>query len=81
MELSSTGLEPPGFVRDYGELAPFKAHLDATLDHRHINDVVDFNPTAELLAEWLFYTAQALWPEVSAVRVYETPKTCAEYRP
>ena len=42
-------------------------------------------PSAELLAEWLHTQAEALLPagsfEVVAVRVSETPKTWAEYRP
>lgn len=81
LELASATLVPPGFVVDYGDLAPFKAYLDTELDHRHLNDVLGNEPTAEHLAEHLYNRAQRWgWP-VSAVRVYETPKTCAEYRP
>lgn len=43
----------PGFVIDYGELAFIKQHVDEQLDHRHLNDVFDFNPTAENMAGWL----------------------------
>lgn len=88
LELQADKLPPgPGFVHDYGELAPFRQLVDDELDHRHLNDVVPGNPTAELLAEWLYAEAgSVLWPlpegvRVSAVRVRETPKTCAEYRP
>lgn len=88
LELRGQVLNGHGFVHDYGELAPFKRWLDDTLDHRHLNDLVSFQPSAELLAEWLHDVAVALldaskngsW-RVSAVRVHETPKTCAEYRP
>lgn len=73
---------PVGFVLDYGELAPFKTWLDATVDHRHLNDQVDFNPTAELLARWFSQRFQALVlvpSRVSEIRigVSETPKTWA----
>lgn len=72
-----------GFVRDYGDLAPFKQYLDTTLDHRHLNDVLGNSKltTAESLAMYLYAWCVARWPEVSAVRVSETDKTWAEYRP
>lgn len=89
VEVAGT-LDSTGFVVDYGELAPVKAFIDNELDHRHLNDVLHGNPTAERLAVFLFDEAdRALRPlpgyggnfRVAAVRVYETPKTCAEYRP
>lgn len=79
--LESTDLNADGFVRDYGELAPFKHFIDEKLDHRHLNDVVPGHTSAENIARWLYDFASALWPEVVAVRVSETPKTWAEYRP
>ena len=73
-------VDPLGFVIDYGDLAPLAAWLDATLDHRHLNDVVDFNPTAELLAHYVYQWCAAMpWP-IAAVSWSETPKTCATYR-
>lgn len=77
-------LDSIGFVVDYGALAPFKEFVDAMLDHRHLNDVVDRNPTAENLARWLHFIASTTMPfgdKIAAVRVAETPKTWAEYRP
>ncbi|MGW2705521.1 6-pyruvoyl trahydropterin synthase family protein [Streptomyces sp. NPDC001340] len=71
-----------GFVRDYGDLADFKKWLDAELDHRHLNDVISGrNPSAENLAMWIFELWSERFGEISAVRVSETPKTWAEYRP
>jgi 6-pyruvoyltetrahydropterin/6-carboxytetrahydropterin synthase len=83
LELSAdrSELTPVGFVRDYGELAPFKSWLDRTLDHRHLNDLVDDNPTAENLAVWVYDQWSKELPELSSVRISETPKTWAEYRP
>lgn len=74
-------LTPTGFVRDYGDLAVFKSWLDDTLDHKHLNDVVVANPTAENLATWLYDEWSNKIPELSGIRVSETPKTWAEYRP
>lgn len=83
LELTSPELDAPGFVVDYGDLAVFKAVIDGRLDHRHLNDVLDVNPTAEHLACWLYGEALRVLPAgtVAAVRVMETPKTGAEYRP
>jgi 6-pyruvoyltetrahydropterin/6-carboxytetrahydropterin synthase len=74
-------LTSSGFVRDYGELSPFKEWLDQTCDHRNLNDVIEPNPTAENLAAWLYHVWQVEIPELTCVRVSETPKTWAEYRP
>lgn len=83
LELSAAAdsLTLTGFVRDYGDLGPFKSWLDKTVDHRHLNDLVKENPTAENLAHWLYDQWSGSFPELSAVRVSETPKTWAEYRP
>jgi 6-pyruvoyltetrahydropterin/6-carboxytetrahydropterin synthase len=69
-----------GFVVDYGELDPFKKLIDTKLDHRHLNEVLLFEPTAELLARWLFRQAVAWWPQTASVAVSETPNTWAEYK-
>ncbi|KAB0572130.1 6-carboxytetrahydropterin synthase QueD [Brucella pituitosa] len=82
VELSSADLNEHGFVRDYHELAPLKRYIDDELDHRHLNDVLGHNcVTAEFLARHLYDWCQTRWQEVTAVRVSETPKTWAEYRP
>ncbi|WP_328779901.1 6-pyruvoyl tetrahydropterin synthase family protein [Streptomyces canus] len=84
LELSAPreDLTPAGFVRDYGDLSDFKKWLDTELDHRHLNEVVpDLNPSAENLAMWIYSVWSERFPEITAVRVSETPKTWAEYRP
>lgn len=82
VELSADDLNQHGFVRDYHELAPFKRYIDDCFDHRHLNDVLSHDQsTAETLARHFFEWCYARWPEISAVRVSETPKTWAEYRP
>ncbi|WP_328345417.1 6-pyruvoyl trahydropterin synthase family protein [Micromonospora sp. NBC_00421] len=74
-------LSDVGFVRDYGDLADFSRWLDQKVDHRHLNDVVDRNPSAENLSRWIYDQWHERYPELSGVRVSETPKTWAEYRP
>ncbi|MGW3210160.1 6-pyruvoyl trahydropterin synthase family protein [Streptomyces sp. NPDC001135] len=84
LELSAAGdaLDPTGFVRDYGDLAEFSKWLDKAFDHRHLNDVLEgANPTAEHLSRWLYERWVPRYPELSCVRISETDKTWAEYRP
>lgn len=82
VELSSGALDPTGFVLDYAGLDVFRGYLDQRLDHRNLNDVFTFPPTAEMLARHLYDVAEELiGGMVSAVRVEETPNTFAEYRP
>jgi 6-pyruvoyltetrahydropterin/6-carboxytetrahydropterin synthase len=73
-------LDRRGFVVDFAELDPVKRWIDATLDHRHLNDVLDVQPSAEAIARHVFDWCRAELPfAVAAVRVWETPKAYAEY--
>ena len=82
IELQSEELNSVGFVRDYHDLGALKSYIDDTLDHRHLNEVLgDTNVTAERLAKHIFDWCSPKWLETSAIRVSETPKTWAEYRP
>jgi 6-pyruvoyltetrahydropterin/6-carboxytetrahydropterin synthase len=84
--LARSELDAHGFVVDYGVLDAVKRFVDATLDHRHLNDVLPGPPSSEHLAWWLYEWAKGNLPAeaaaaLSAVRVSETPRTWAEYRP
>jgi 6-pyruvoyltetrahydropterin/6-carboxytetrahydropterin synthase len=80
VELAADRLDATGFVIDYGDLSPLGKWLDGTFDHRHLNDTVEFNPTAENLAAHVYQWCQRRgWP-VTAVGWSETPKTWATYR-
>ena len=82
VELQSETLDQYGFVRDYRELDELKQYIDSTLDHRHLNDVLGSDDvSAEHIAKFLYEWCKERWSEVTAVRVRETPKSCAEYRP
>ncbi|MBP7722064.1 MAG: 6-carboxytetrahydropterin synthase QueD [Alphaproteobacteria bacterium] len=82
VELQSRTLNYAGFVRDYRELDDLKKYIDETLDHRHLNDVLgDDGTSAESLAKHFYDWCKQRWPEVAAVRVSETPRSWAEYRP
>lgn len=83
--IAADDLNPVGFVVDFGELSTIRDYIDDTFDHRHLNDVVDFNPTAENLARHLAgHTSTALAGKIHgpfdvSVSVSETPKTWATY--
>ena len=81
-ELTGSELNQHGFLRDYQDLSPLKTYIDAELNHRHLCDVLGHDQTtAERLTEYFYDWCLPLWPEVSAVKVSETPKTWAEYQP
>lgn len=80
VELESKELTDEGFVRDYGELRFFKEWIDEKWDHRHLNEFMNENPTAEHMARKMFYYIQPrVVCRLRAVRVSETPKTWAEF--
>jgi len=77
--LQSETLNEVGFVRDYRDLDKLKKVIDVFYDHRHLNDVMDVNPTAENMAEIFYWIAKDRCPEVVEVAVSETDKTWARY--
>lgn len=83
--LKSYTLDGNGFVIDFRDLEPFKQWLDEQFDHKHLNAVVDFPPTCELLAKYIFHTIRKTKEWVTfgslleSVIVKETRKTWARY--
>lgn len=51
-----------GFIMDYGELDWARDLIATRLDHRHLNEVLDVNPTAENIASWIT-SETAAWLE------------------
>ena len=82
VHLKSNTLNKNGFVRDYNELSFVKEYIDAHLEHRNLNDVMQpLNSTAENIAKMLFDAFHSQFPEIYAIEVSETPKTSAIYEP
>lgn len=79
IHLKSENLNDIGFVADYRSLDFIKNYIDNNLDHRHLNDIFDFNPSAENIAKYLFDTFIEALPQLYAVEISETPKTTAIY--
>lgn len=77
--LKAKELNEIGFVKDYRSLSIIKEYIDEKLDHRHLNDLFTFNPSAENIAKHLYDTFSAMIPEIYAIEISETPKTSAIY--
>lgn len=78
--LESEHLDPCDFVLDYGELRRFAQWVDVRLDHRNLNEVLEFETTAENIARYIYEEWKGVWPSLVEVMVSETPKTWASYR-
>ena len=84
--LAGEELDASGFVVDYLDLKCVGEAIDDRLDHRHLNDVLPGPTSAEAIARYVYDLAREVLPgpaasRLVAVRVSETPKTCAEFRP
>lgn len=70
-----------GWVVDYGEVSRVVDPVIRELDHRCLNELPGLdNPTAEILAAWLFARLRPELPQLTDVTVRETPRTSATYR-
>ena len=81
LHLRGETLNKIGFVVDYRKLDSFKKFIDESFDHRDLNKVLAFNPTAENLAEYFYHVAILDFSKLYAVTVKETEKTEARYQP
>lgn len=79
--MRSKTLDEHGFIRDIKDLEELKAYIDGNFDHRLLNDVLGTQVSTEHLAKHFYDWCREKWPEISAVRVQETRKIWAEYRP
>ena len=71
-----------GWLVDIDEIRAFvEPILKQELDHRTLNDVPGLeNPTAELLAAWLWKRIQPRFPGLAAITVHETCTARCTYR-
>jgi 6-pyruvoyltetrahydropterin/6-carboxytetrahydropterin synthase len=68
-----------GFVQDYGELKPISDWIDSNMDHKHLNEVFDFQPSVENMSKYLFEMWKKDFPLLHAIEMSETPKTNCRY--
>ena len=71
-----------GWVQDFGEVSWACQPLLEALDHRCLNEIAGLeNPTAEILAVWIFTNLKNKLPLLVDVTVCETPTAEAIFRP
>lgn len=84
LEVSVSGVperEGPsaGMVMDFSDLRERVTKLALEpLDHKFLNEVVDFVPTVEAIAGWIFTRLESAGLPVVRVRLYEGPNSYAE---
>ncbi len=70
-----------GYLIDYGEIAKIVEPVVKLLDHYYLNEIEGLeNPTAEMLAGWLWRRIKPRLPILSAIVVRETCTSGCEYR-
>jgi len=70
-----------GWVMDFSEVKSECQSLLTHLDHVCLNEVPGLeNPTAEILARWIFQKLKPQLPRLVEVTVHETPTSSASYR-
>ena len=74
-------LDKDYMVLDYHQLKPVKEWLDNEVDHKMLNDVLDFPATAENMAQYFFKKFRDVLhiDRIYSVTVKETPNTTATY--
>ncbi|HPC20992.1 MAG TPA: 6-carboxytetrahydropterin synthase QueD [Phycisphaerae bacterium] len=73
--------EAKGYLVDYGEVKAVCQPVFDRLDHQYLNEIEGLeNPTAELLARWIWRQVRPNLPHLAAVVVRETCNTSCEYR-
>lgn len=80
----SDELNDDSFVLDYREMSDFKGMIDTMVDHRDLNEVMHpIRTTSENIAQWFWEFISLKYPDwpLAMIRISETGKTFAEYRP
>lgn len=69
-----------GYLMDFADIKAATAPIKAKLDHYLLNDIDGLeNPTAEVLAKWIYDQLKPALPLLDAVRVRETCTAAAVY--
>jgi len=72
--------QPEGWLVDYGDLKAIVKPIIDTLDHALLNNIPGLeNPTAEMLATWLWSHIKPLLPQLSRIELKETPTSGVIY--
>ncbi|UOE46265.1 6-carboxytetrahydropterin synthase QueD [Mucilaginibacter sp. SMC90] len=73
-------LEREGWILDFSDLKAVAAPVIGTLDHTLLNNIEGLeNPTAELLAAWIWQKIKPLLPGLQKIELKETPASGVIY--
>jgi 6-pyruvoyltetrahydropterin/6-carboxytetrahydropterin synthase len=72
-------LNKDGFVQDFTDLKPVSDWIENTVEHRHLNEVFDFQTSVENMSKYVYDIFKPQFPQLVAVEMSETPKTCCRY--
>ena len=73
--------EDTGWIVDFGDIKAAFKPIEKRLDHFCLNDIEGLeNPTAEVMARWLFEALKPRLPLLTDITVKETASTSALYR-
>lgn len=79
LELTTNKLNKEGMVMDFHHLNLIAKPFLDKLDHGYLNQIFNFNPTAENIAKFIFTQLKKQLPKLSKVIVYETESGGCEY--
>jgi 6-pyruvoyltetrahydropterin/6-carboxytetrahydropterin synthase len=72
--------EAHGYLMDFGQITAALRPIEHELDHRLLNEIEGLsNPTAEMIARWIYDRLKPELSLLSRVRVRETCTTAVEY--
>jgi 6-pyruvoyltetrahydropterin/6-carboxytetrahydropterin synthase len=74
-------LNQQGIALDFNEVKAMLKGIEDQVDHKCLNDVFHFNPTAENIARWMFDEIEKALSdgEICKVVVWESDKAGIEY--
>ncbi|WP_121812296.1 6-carboxytetrahydropterin synthase QueD [Mucilaginibacter kameinonensis] len=73
-------LEKEGWILDFSDLKAIVAPVIGMLDHTLLNNIEGLeNPTAELLATWIWKKVKPLLPGLKKIELKETPSSGVIY--
>lgn len=73
--------EHRGYLIDYADIREACEPVRKRLDHYHLNEIEGLeNPTAEMLARWIWRRLKPTLPLLAEVVVHETCENRCEYR-
>lgn len=82
LEVSISGeRDDRGLVIDFGEFKEIvNDRVISYFDHKYLNDLLEFNPTAENICGWIWDVLEAVFSErgytLEKVVLWETPTSC-----